>query len=564
MSQQVDSQTVNLNDGESASITLSWDTTNPDDIGDYIATAATEDDADTTSVTVENVTYHRFVEAVSPGGAASASRAGASDRSAVAAGTGAATVTRAVTAGRSLAATSRRGAGSASRTSVTGRATTAVIPGGSGSIVRTVTVSSRRVSAAGTGAATVTRAVTAGRSLAVTSRRGAGSASRASVTGRATTAVIPGGSGSIVRTVTVSSRRISAAGSGVASITRSTDYGRNIDASSLGGDAWVVRSSRADRLITATGRGRGVIVWSAPTAWQLPTDTASGSRILVNPISIETDHDQLALSAQVSSGKLAFFDHYRRAGDVVREDTAYGAFRRVRRDGDNLITARPPTSMSPPFDDRQVAPLDFTSEEIAPGRHEIDIVLGLEKPRGREPLQRDISPTLVDSSTINLDAGQTSSVTLSWTPAGSDIGDWLATVSSRDDSDEELVAVSDGPWTLAFPVATLGLTDRQIGQLEQSHVSAVPSVSIPLRLNAQQTNVLLAAGSRVEATRVRSVPDGGNVVVDTLPDEELTCVLDTPSPELEDGEYILAGWGVTRERTPPNPYDATIQLLRSD
>jgi len=83
MSQQVDSQTVNLNDGESASITLSWDTTNPDDIGDYIATAATEDDADTTSVTVENVTYHRFVEAVSPGGAASASRAGASDRSAV-------------------------------------------------------------------------------------------------------------------------------------------------------------------------------------------------------------------------------------------------------------------------------------------------------------------------------------------------------------------------------------------------------------------------------------------------------------------------------------------------
>lgn len=503
MSQQVDSQTVNLDDGESASVTLTWDTSNPDDIGDYIATAATEDDADTTSVTVENVTYHRFVEAVSPGGAASASRAGASDRSAVAAGTGAASVTRAVTAGRSLAATSRRGAGSVSRTSVTGRVTTAVSPGGSASIVRTVTVSSRRVNASGTGGAFVTRV-------------------------------------------------------GVLQ--------RDVDAVSPGGDATVTRVSTADRFVTAVSPGGdAVISWSSPTSWQLPTGFESGRRVLITPESVSSDHDQLTLSTEMLSTRLDELGEYQSGGDVDRETGAYGTWRRIRRDAGEVLTVIPPTELSPPFDERRVVPSNISTSEISAYRHSIEITLGLEEPRAREPLEGGDVSIEADRESVSLGAGETASVSLSWVPGASDIGDWLATVSADTDSDSVLVSVSDADWTLAFPVATLPLQEDQIGQFVRGVDSGRPTLTIPLRLDASQAAVLFAVGSRVEATRLRAVPDGTNTIVDTLPDQELTLALATPDgAEADEGEYILREWSLARDRTGRFPFTGQITLLPTD
>ncbi|MFC7230717.1 hypothetical protein ACFQMM_03625 [Saliphagus sp. GCM10025308] len=63
------------------------------------------------------------------------------------------------------------------------------------------------------------------------------------------------------------------------------------------------------------------------------------------------------------------------------------------------------------------------------------------------------------------------------------------------------------------------------------------------------------------------MPDGPNVVVDTLPGEELTADLVTPTghalADVED-EYVLAGWSATRANPVPKTYEVALKLLRKE
>jgi len=430
-------------------------------------------------------------------------------------------------------------------------------------VVSRTTTAARAATAASAGAATAVRSLTGSRDVHGAGERGAATVTRSAAASRDVTG---GGAGdaTVARSAT-NSRGTLGEGSGDATPMRALTAGRNLLATGDRGNATVLRTATISRDVTAAGTGAATVLWSAPRSWTLPTSPKSGRRLLLTPEAVETDHDQLSLTGQVTSPLLDDLAHYRSAGDVDRQATAFGAYRRVRRDGSDPVTIHPPGEQTPPFDERDVVPTDWSAEEIAPRRHEVSLTLGLEEPRPREPLEGDGATIRADSLTATVDAGATETVTLSWTPDGSQLGDWLATVEGATDSDSQLVTVSNAPWTIAFPVATLSLTRTRVGQVSRSQASSVPSFALPVKLDVQQAAVLLAVGSRVEAVETRTVPDAGNTVVDTLPDSELTAGLSTPvESDVDDGTAVLAGWSLTQSRPAPPRFDATLEFVRTD
>lgn len=497
---QEDSQTVSLLDGESASITLDWDTVNPDDIGDYTATVDSGIDTATTSVTVDNVTHERFVEAVSPGGVATVDRSVTSDRTAVATGTGQAVVTRTASVSRGLTATGQRGAATVSR-STSGR---------------------RDVVATGTGAGVASREL-------VATRDALGSAS---------------GAATVVRIGTVE---------------------RSLTAAGAAGTGRVTRAGSARRTVIATGSGDASVVWTSRSGWALPRTPGSSTSILITPTGLETDHDQLTLTTTVSTQVVDELTHYQDAGDLDRQTTAFGAFRRIPRDNTEPVVVRPPVDLRPPFGEREVVPVETSVDEVAPRRYQVTLTLGLEEPRAREPLQGSSTPIEVDREAVDLDSGAGTSISLTWSPEASQLGDWLVTASSETDSDTQLVAISDAPWTLSFPIATISLTSEQVGQIQRGHQEGVRTITLPLRLQTEQAAALFAVGSRVDAALVRTVPDADNIVVDTLPDSELSAVLSPPdAADVGDNDVILLGWSLSHRQTGRFPFAADLTFALSN
>jgi hypothetical protein len=437
---------------------------------------------------------------------------------------------------------------------------------GSGDAASSRSTTAARVQIAeGAGDATVERTAEADRGLTAEGDRGAASVLRTSSTARS---LIGSGNGqaTVSRTFTaVLTRSALGQGSGDAAVRRETTLTRILTAGGDRGAATVSRLTTSTRSLFAEGAGDAVVSWLAPDAWSLPETPVAGTYVLLTPTGIETDYESIALTATVSEAKRDLLAHYRRAGDVERQQTAFGAFRRIRRDGDDLLTVRPPASDSPPFAERRVAPVEMSAEQVAPRRHELSLTLGLDEPRAREPIAGDGEALTVDTETLELGAGATETITLSWTPDGSQLGDWTATVSSETDSDAQLVTVSNAPWTFAWPVATLSLTESRVGQIRRGSEAGVPSVTLPVRLDASQVATLLAVGSRIEAVELRQVPDAGNVAVDTLPGDELTCSLDPPADSnIEAGTYVLRDWSVAYARPAPPAYDAEITLVGTD
>lgn len=519
------------------------------------------DHATATSGTAETTLFVRSLTADGAGDA-TVDRSKATDRETVADGAGTASASRLIDSTRSLLGAASRGDASVSRRASTART---VIGDGSGNGVsaRTATMA-RDQTAEGSGAAIIERTLSITRNLTGEGDRGAASVIRSSSLNRE---LLGSGAGraAVTRAFTSPLTR-SALGdaSGNATVSRIATLTRALTAESDRGDAAASRLTTAVRSVLADGTADAAVAWVAPDAWALPQTPGSLTDVLLTPSGVETDYESIALTATVSEAKREFLAHYRRAGDAARQTTAFGAFRRIRRDGDDLLSVRPPASDSPPFAERRVAPVDMSADQVAPRRHEVSLTLGLEEPRAREPIAGDGEALTVDSESLDLAAGASETVTLSWTPDGSQLGDWGATVSSETDSDSTLVTVSNAPWTFAWPVATLSLTERRVGQVTRGSEAGVPSVTLPLRLDASQVATLLAVGSRIEAVETRSVPDAGNVVVDTLPGDELTCSLDPPADsDIESGAYVLRGWSVERARPTPPAYNAEITLYKS-
>jgi hypothetical protein len=376
------------------------------------------------------------------------------------------------------------------------------------------------------------------------------------------------GDASITRTADVS-RSALASGSGAASVTRALDAVRTTSATSPGGEANVSRVFDGARTTVGHGTGAGETSRSLPKGWLLPLSAGAGTMVAVTPVSVETDHDMISLETTLDRAKVdALKPRYGTAGDVDREETAFGAFRRVPRDGAAPITPVPGEEWRPPFDVREVVPEDFTADQVFDSYYEVSIDLGLESPRAREALDGAGETKLVASRTTSRDHGESGTVTLRWEPTGDDVGEWLAEASVEnypyeiETSDDALVTVTDAPYTLEFPVESLYLTAEQLGPLDESVNQGVPTQSLELRLDAGQAAKLFAVGSRVEAARQRAIPDAPNTIVDTLPDEELTATLQAPAEsDFKSGDYVLTSWDVQREHPGERPYHAKLELL---
>lgn len=336
------------------------------------------------------------------------------------------------------------------------------------------------------------------------------------------------------------------------------DVGLALDFDFSYDDALAVAPARTVGVGTGVGRSTfetdGLAVTAAGTAVQLPVADVS------------TDHDQIEFGGTVSAS-LAESDTLRplrESGDVERVTTAFGAFRRVRRDGGDIETVVPPASVAPPFQPRDSVVLDFSLNPTSPTRYEWSATVGLEEPRPRNPIDVGEQGDPIDFATesVSVSGGATTSITLS-AEAPAEDGDYLATVSPPSDSDQTLVTVAPpGVTTLSWPGASIGVGEQQVGRIQRGQDGARETVSVPLRLDAAQTAKLFAVGSRVEGAALRTADGAANYARDTVPNEELTASVSSPSGVGLDGEWVLRGWSVEVETVAnERPYRATIELL---
>ena len=281
--------------------------------------------------------------------------------------------------------------------------------------------------------------------------------------------------------------------------------------------------------------------------------------------SVATDHDTITLAGLASTGGLDVLAEYLDADDVTREATAYGAFRRIRRDGSDAVTVAPPEQFTPPFAERDVIPTDASADPIRPDLHELELELGLVEPRPRDPLADDGITEQLDTQDVFVSAGTTETITLSGS-APSRQADYLAEVFTDDDLDSTLVAVSDAAYTLGFSAATLRFAEDQVGRPTRESDTGRTALTIPVRLADTQAAELLAVGSRVDAATIRTTPDGQNRAVDTTPGDEITGTVDAPDSLDIDGEYVLVEWSLDRDRGPtsPTPFDAELTLVPTE
>lgn len=280
--------------------------------------------------------------------------------------------------------------------------------------------------------------------------------------------------------------------------------------------------------------------------WIVGADPDTDRVAFLDATSVSTTADDIELGATLSQAerdRLATLDD---VGDVDRVATAFGAFRRISRDGGGTIPVEPPAQLSPPFKRRQVHPLAFDTEQITPNRYQATLRLGLGRPRAREPLVGG-EARVVDSVTVTVSGGGGDSVTLESPVNEVSPGDRIARVvpPRRQDSDEELVSVTDSDWAFTFAATTVGLSAQQVGQVARQSAPSGVEVTLPVRLNVEQAVDIMAAGSRVAGVVERQIPDGQNRRRDTLPDDEATASVSAPDgAPVGGGTWRLINWSL--------------------
>lgn len=296
------------------------------------------------------------------------------------------------------------------------------------------------------------------------------------------------------------------------------------------------------------------------SGFEIPDD--SGQPITLEPTALETDHSEIELTTIVTASELERLSRYREAGDIEQQSVAFGAFRRISRDGSNAIALTPSPAFSPPFSTRDVFPVDATVSQIAPDRHQMQLTFGLVEPRPREAVIGSRGGETIGNKSISVSGGQTKTVTVTG-EAPETFGNYVLTVLSSTDSDTELVSVSEAAFIISWPTAALTLAAEQVGRVQRSARAGREQFSASFRLSPAQAAVLFAAGSRVPATAERQVPDEKNQIRDTLPGDELTATITAPDNIAADinGTAVLTEWAVSWERPSALPVNAEITFI---
>lgn len=305
-----------------------------------------------------------------------------------------------------------------------------------------------------------------------------------------------------------------------------------------------------------TSDERGVSALTGLDEQALVTTGRDDRAITIQVGEVETTNQELSLSAVVDRETRDALARLREADDPDRVSTAFGAWRYLPRGELGTITVELPRNLQPPADRRSVAVTGYDETQQAPDRWEVTLTVGLEQPREREPPTLDGSE-VVDTTTVALDSGDSTTTTLSFQAEADQAGDRGVRVRSTTDTDTAQVSITDAPLTIAWPAGSLQLSERQLGQIDSSG----SQLSTTLRLTGRQMAVVFAAGSRVAGAAERSVFGGRDRIADTLPSDGLTATISWPDgAEPADGEYRLLDWSASYRTGSRRPWVAEITL----
>ena len=211
----------------------------------------------------------------------------------------------------------------------------------------------------------------------------------------------------------------------------------------------------------------------------------------VRPSAVEASAETLSLTFTVERENIERWHEYDRAGDITTETGFGGAFRALGRGGDAGTEVRPSFKRMRPFKpstDYRVA--GYAEQQVAPDRFEV--TLELQRVRNRA----EAFPALAQT----------------------------------------------GAYEIALSHGTVGLSERQVGQINRDGAAAGAEVSLEVRVSDEQAGALLDNLGYPGGVVARSVPDGPDQRVDETGGRQ-TVTLSTPADAaIAGGDWYVTDW----------------------
>lgn len=158
-------------------------------------------------------------------------------------------------------------------------------------------------------------------------------------------------------------------------------------------------------------------------------------------------------------------------------------------------------------------------------------------PVGRKPLRliSDYHVAKYEESIVSTDAGE-------W-----DVGLELVRSADRDDSLSINQTRETGEWAFETRYGTIA-TPSVIAEFIGRGEGGVRRFELISRMTQQQARAFESAFNRINAARVREIPDATNVAVDDSDDDAATVTVTPPdtADEVPTGDYVVTEWESTR------------------
>jgi hypothetical protein len=260
----------------------------------------------------------------------------------------------------------------------------------------------------------------------------------------------------------------------------------------------------------------------ASTVAGVGTTTTTGLRapyilsgdILLRPNSIEVSPDRLTVGFRAGREEVkATWRQFDAPGGYQQIDRFGGSFRLEPRNNQSPITIQAPPADQPAVSaSESVLVQSFSESQAGPDRIDVDLTLARTSPR--------------DPQTT----GQT----------------------------------DNGTVTLATSRGTLGLSERQVGQVTSRGTTAGPDYELELRLTPKEAGRLLDAVATPAAIERRTVPDGSDIVRDTSGGDQTVTVSGPPEATLPDGDFGVSEWSMEQSGYGELPWRVTIALAEKN
>ena len=251
---------------------------------------------------------------------------------------------------------------------------------------------------------------------------------------------------------------------------------------------------------------------------------------------IELTASTLSLSFQVSSSELATWrDIGDRAGDLTVETGAGGALRTLGRGSGGTVVVTPGAAESPPVATGEWYVDGFDEEQFAPDRFEV--ALDFQRPSNR----RDEFP-LDDIDVSSADEG-----------FGLNFGEDFGVGA-------QLALLLE----LGGEGLTLGITERQLGQLDRDGAPTGADVTMPLIFSAEQAAALADAAGYPDGVVEQSVPDDDSVKIDESGGRQTVGIKTRGDIALNDGDWLLTDWSLEwNSHSPGRRWMAELELTET-